>query len=303
VRRPLALAVAAAALAIGACGDDTTESDGTAVDSTTVDDVELVPGESTTTVPRTPKPTVSVPTEMPTELQITDLVVGTGYAAAPGDTVVVDYVGVRTVDGVEFDSSYERGIPYDFPLGQGRVIAGWDQGLIGIQVGTTRQLDVPAELAYGDSPPGGSAIQPGDALTFVVEARGVIPAPDPADAPTDIALEPSVDATDLSVVDLVVGTGEPVAAGRTAVIHMLLVQGDTVEVLLNTWENGEPFSFQLVEGGSIPGLVTGIEGMRIGGQRIITIPFDEAFGPGGDPQLGLPANTDLIVVAELFGLY
>ena len=302
MRRPLALAVATA-LALTACGDDTSESDGTAVDSTAVDDVELIPGESTTTVPRTPKPAVSVPAQIPTELQITDLVAGTGYAAALGDTVVVDYVGVRTADGVEFDSSYERGIPYSFPLGQGRVIAGWDQGLIGIQVGTTRQLDVPAELAYGESPPGGSAIQPGDALTFVIEARGVIPAPDPADAPTDVALEPSVDAAELSIVDLVVGTGEPVAAGRTAVIHMLLVQGDTVEVLFNTWENGEPFSFQLVEGDSIPGLVTGIEGMRIGGRRIITMPPDEAFGPGGDPQLGLPANTDLIVVAELFGTY
>jgi len=302
VRRPLAQFLVAA-LAFAACGDDTTESDGTVVDSTTVDDVELIPGESTTTVPRTAKPTVSVPAEIPTELQITDLVVGTGYAAAIGDTLVVDYVGVRTADGVEFDSSYGRGIPYDFPLGQGRVIEGWEQGLIGMQVGTRRQLDVPAELAYGDNPPGGSVIQPGDALSFVIEARGVIPAPDPADAPTDIALEPSVGATEVTVADVVVGTGEPVAAGDNAVIHMLLVQGDNEAILFNTWENGEPFLFTLVEGGSIPGLVTGIEGMRVGGRRVITIPFDEAFGPGGDPQLGLPANTDLIVVAELFGMY
>ncbi|HEX4983491.1 MAG TPA: FKBP-type peptidyl-prolyl cis-trans isomerase [Ilumatobacteraceae bacterium] len=310
--RPLAFTVLAI-LALSACGDGTADdaTDGTVAttgtvdtaDGTTVEDLELIPGDSTTTLPRTAKPVVSVPAAIPTELQITDLVAGTGYAAAIGDTVVVDYVGVRTADGVEFDNSYERGIPYDFPLGQGRVIEGWDQGLIGIQVGTRRQLDVPAELAYGDSPPGGSAIQPGDALTFVIEARGVIPAPDPADAPTDLALEPSVGATELSVVDVVVGTGEPVAAGRTAVIHMLLVQGDTEAILFNTWENGEPFLFELVEGGSIPGLVAGIEGMRVGGRRVITIPFDEAFGPGGDPQLGLPANTDLIVVAELFGLY
>ena len=89
------------------------------VDGTTVDDVELIPGESTTTVPRTPKPAVSVPAQIPTELQITDLMTGTGYAAAVGDHLVVDYVGVRTADGVEFDNGYERGIPYDFPLGQG----------------------------------------------------------------------------------------------------------------------------------------------------------------------------------------
>ena len=196
------------------------------VDGTTVDDVELIPGESTTTIPRTPEPAVSVPAAIPTELLVTDLDAGTGYAAAVGDTLLVDYVGVRTVDGVEFDSSYERGIPYAFPLGQGRVIAGWDQGLVGIQVGTQRQLDVPPDLAYGDSPPGGSVIQPGDALTFVIEARAVVPAPDPIAAPTDIAFEPSVGATDLAVVDLVVGTGPPIAAGQTAVVHMLFVRGD-----------------------------------------------------------------------------
>ena len=301
VRRPLALVVIAA-LALGACGDGTSESEGT-TDSTTVSDVELIPGESTTTVPRTPKPPVSVPAQVPTELQITDLVTGTGYAAAVGDHLVVDYVGVRTADGVEFDNSYERGIPYDFPLGQGRVVAGWEQGLIGIQVGTRRQLDVPAELAYGDNPPGGSVIQPGDALTFVIEARAVVPAPDPADAPTDVALEPSVGATELSVVDIVVGTGDPIPAGRTAVVHMLLVRGDNEAILYNTWESGEPFLIELVEGDSVPGIIAGVEGMRIGGRRVITMPPDQAFGPGGDPQLGLPANTDLIVVAELFGLY
>ena len=305
MRRPLALAVAVAALAIGACGDDGDESGGSdeTVAATTIDDVELVPGASTTTIPRTPKPAVAVPTAIPTELQITDLVAGTGYAAAIGDTLMVDYVGVRTVDGVEFDNSYERGIPYDFPLGQGRVVEGWEQGLIGIQVGTRRQLDIPATLAYGDNPPGGSVIQPGDALTFVIEARAVIPARDPADAAANLDLEPSVGATELSVVDLAVGTGEPIAAERTAVVHMLLVRGDTAEILFNTWENGEPLQVILAEGGSVPGLVAGIEGMRVGGRRMITMPPDEAFGPGGDPQLGLPANTDLIVVAELFGLY
>ncbi len=304
MRRPLVL-TAVFAIALGACGDGGERSDGTdaTVDLTTVDEVEPLPGESAPTVPRSPKPSVAVPASIPTELQITDLVAGTGYAAAAGDTLMVDYVGVRSADGVEFDNSYERGIPYDFALGQGRVIAGWDQGLVGIQVGTSRQLDVPASLAYGDNPPGGSVIQPGDALTFVIEARAVIPVRDPAEALTALDLEPSVGATELAVVDAVVGTGAPIAAGRTAVIHMVLVRGDNEEVLFNTWENGEPFQFALAEGGSIPGLVAGIEGMRVGGRRVITMPPDEAFGPGGDPQLGLPANTDLIAVAELFGAY
>ncbi|MGH9132389.1 MAG: FKBP-type peptidyl-prolyl cis-trans isomerase [Ilumatobacteraceae bacterium] len=301
-RRPAITLVAA--LALGACGDGSTESGDTSDTSDTiVDDIELIPGASTTTVPRTPEPIVAVPAEIPSELKITDLETGSGHAAASGDTVVLDYVGVRTADGVEFDSSYDRPIPLGLLLGRGEVIAGWEQGLIGIQVGTVRQLDIPADLAYGDNPPGGSVIQPGDALTFVVEARAVIPAPDPADAPVDLAIEPSAGATELAVVEVVEGTGDPVAAGQVAVVHMLLVRGDNEAVLFNTWENGEPFQIKLVDGGSVPGLVEGIEGMRIGGRRVITMPPDEAFGPGGDPQLGLPANTDLIVIAELFGLY
>jgi peptidylprolyl isomerase len=307
VRRPLALAVVVAvALLLGACGDDPSQADEStpaSVDGTTVDDVDLIPGESTTTIPRTPEPAVSVPAAIPTALMVTDLRRGTGYAAAVGDTLLVDYVGVRTVDGVEFDSSYDRGIPYAFPLGQGRVIDGWEQGLVGIQVGGQRQLDVPTDLAYADSPPGGSVIQPGDALTFVIEARAVVPAPDRIAAPADIAFEPSVGAEDLVVADLVVGTGPPIEAGQTAVVHMLFVRGDDNAILFDTWANGDPLQFQLVDGGSAPGLVTGLEGMRVGGRRMITMPPDQAFGPGGDPQLGLPANTDLIVVAELFGMY
>lgn len=304
MRRPLALTVVVtAALASAACGDDTDDGTAGTVAATTVEDLELLPGDWTTTIPRTPKPAVSVPAQIPTELQITDLVAGTGYAAAGGDTVFVDYVGVRTVDGIEFDNSYERGIPFDFALGQGRVIAGWDQGLIGIQVGTRRQLDIPGPLAYGDSPPGGSVIQPGDALTFVIEARAVIPLRDPAEALVDLDLVPSVGATEVVVADVAVGTGEPVAAGKTAVVHMLLVSGDTEKVLLNTWDGDGAVPIMLVEGGSLPGLVEGIEGMRVGGRRVITMPPDDAFGPGGEPEIGLPANTDLIVVAELFGLY
>ncbi len=315
--RPLALAVGVAlVLVLGACGDDdTTDNTGSAtsaptdtstgtVDATTVDDIELIPGDSTTTiVPRAPKPAVSVPADTPSELQITDLVAGTGYAASARDTLVVDYVGVRTADGVEFDNSYDRPFPFGFPLGQGRVVEGWEQGLIGVQVGTQRQLDVPSDLAYGDNPPGGSAVQAGDALTFVIEVRAVIPAPDPADAPLDLPLEPSVGASELSVVDVVDGTGEPINAGQVAVVHVLLVRGDDGTILYNTWETGEPLQVQLVEGDTMQGLVKGLTLMRVGGRRLLTLPPDEAFGPGGDPELGLPANTDLIVVAELFGMY
>ena len=304
--RPLALAsIAAFALALAACGDDPSQADdstATSVDGTTLDDVELIPGESTTTIPRTPEPAVSVPAEIPTELLVTDLRHGTGYAAAVGDTVLVDYVGVRTVDGVEFDSSYERGIPYAFPLGQGRVIAGWDQGLVGIQVGTQRQLDVPTDLAYGDSPPGGSVIQPGDALSFVIEARAVVPAPDPIAAPTDIAFEPSVGA-DRSWRS---STSSSAPARRSRPVRRrsrtcCSCAVTTRRSCSTPGRTATPCSSSSSTADRHRASSPGSKGMRVGGRRMITMPPDQAFGPGGDPQLGLPANTDLIVVAELFG--
>ncbi len=126
------------------------------------------------TTPVPPKPEVVIPTEPVTELIITDLVEGTGEGAQNGDTVVVHYVGVRSEDGEEFDNSYDRGEPFPVVLGSGGVIAGWEQGLLGVKAGGQRQLDIPAELAYGDSDRG--TIRPGDALTFIVDVVSVTPA-------------------------------------------------------------------------------------------------------------------------------
>jgi peptidylprolyl isomerase len=124
------------------------------------------------TFPALPKPDVEVPAEAPTDLAITVLSPGEGPEAEVGDTVLVDYVGVRTEDGTEFDNSYERGQQFPVQLGAGRVIQGWDEGLVGAQAGSQIQLDIPAELAYGDNP-SGTIIQPGDALTFVIDVRSV----------------------------------------------------------------------------------------------------------------------------------
>jgi peptidylprolyl isomerase len=121
----------------------------------------------------TEKPEVEFPGgEPPTDLQVTDLTVGDGAEATPGSTVQVHYVGVAYSTGDEFDASYNRGTPLEFPLGAGYVIAGWDQGVAGMKVGGRRQLVIPPHLAYGDRGAGG-AIQPGETLIFVVDLVGV----------------------------------------------------------------------------------------------------------------------------------
>ena len=164
---------AASCIVLAACGDDDdrlpvldtspTQPPGTEAPTTTID---------------TGKPAVSLPEQLPTELVVTDLVEGTGEPAKKGDSITVNYVGVRSEDGTEFDNSYDRGQPYTLTLGEGGVIAGWDEGLIGAKAGGRRQLDIPAALAYGDQG-AGEVIKPGDALSFVIDVVSITPAPVP----------------------------------------------------------------------------------------------------------------------------
>lgn len=119
------------------------------------------------------KPMIDFPEgPAPDELVITDLVLGSGPEAVPGKTVDVHYVGVAFSSGEEFDSSYDRGEPLPFPLGAGRVIQGWDQGIVGMLVGGRRQLVIPPHLAYGSRGAGG-AIGPNETLIFVCDLVGV----------------------------------------------------------------------------------------------------------------------------------
>lgn len=107
----------------------------------------------------------------PADLEITDLILGEGAEATAGDLVAVHYVGVAYSSGEEFDASYGRG-PIQFPLGTGRVIPGWDQGIQGMKVGGRRKLVIPPHLAYGDRGAGG-AIAPGETLIFVCDLVSV----------------------------------------------------------------------------------------------------------------------------------
>jgi len=121
----------------------------------------------------TRKPVVEIPDgPPPTELVIEDLVVGEGAEAVSGTSPSMQYVGVAWSSKQQFDASWDRGQPFSFRLGQGQVIAGWDQGVAGMRVGGRRRLTIPAELGYGARGAGG-AIGPGETLVFVVDLLGV----------------------------------------------------------------------------------------------------------------------------------
>ena len=115
------------------------------------------------------KPEVEVPEgPPPKELEVTDLTEGEGPEAQPGDTVSVQYVGVNYSDGSEFDASWDTGQPFEFQLGAGAVIPGWDEGVVGMKEGGRRQLVIPPELGYGrqGQPPD---IPPNETLVFVID--------------------------------------------------------------------------------------------------------------------------------------
>ncbi|MDQ4091787.1 MAG: FKBP-type peptidyl-prolyl cis-trans isomerase [Actinomycetota bacterium] len=120
------------------------------------------------------KPQVTVPTgeAPPTDLVIEDIEEGTGAEAAAGNTVDVHYVGVAWSTGRQFDASWDRPGNFSFPLGAGRVIAGWDQGVAGMKVGGRRRITIPPELGYGAAGAGG-VIKGGETLVFVVDLLGV----------------------------------------------------------------------------------------------------------------------------------
>ena len=109
----------------------------------------------------------TTPTSGVPELQITDIVVGTGDEAIAGKSVSVLYTGTLT-DGKKFDSAIDPGKPFIFALGQGQVIKGWDQGVAGMKVGGKRKLIIPPYLGYGERGAGG-LIPPNATLVFDVE--------------------------------------------------------------------------------------------------------------------------------------
>src|SRR3954449_8574569 len=170
MRRPIALAAAVAAIAVAGCGrsgqNTTPRGGGQSVQGLTL------PKEASdiNVKPVIPKPQGAPPTA----LQARDVVQGNGAkVAASGNTLTVQYVGVSWSTGAQFDSTWDRGKkPFSFPLGQGMVIPGWDQGLIGMRVGGRRELVIPPALGYGPQgqPP---AIGPNETLVVVIDLKKI----------------------------------------------------------------------------------------------------------------------------------
>jgi peptidylprolyl isomerase len=110
--------------------------------------------------------------DIPFDLVIEDIAVGDGQEATRGSKIAVHYVGVAFSTGEEFDASWNRGQPFEFKLGKGQVIPGWDAGVQGMRVGGRRKLTIPSAMAYG-ARGAGDAIKPHEPLVFVVDLLSI----------------------------------------------------------------------------------------------------------------------------------
>ncbi|MBA4381087.1 MAG: peptidylprolyl isomerase [Sideroxydans sp.] len=226
-----------------------------------------------------------------TTLIKTDTKLGEGAVAQAGQTVIVHYTGwlydesAPNNKGAKFDSSLDRNEPFDFPLGGGRVIQGWDEGVAGMQEGGERTLVIPSEMGYG-ARGAGDVIPPNAKLVFDVKLLKVIK-------------------TDM--VDTKVGEGDEAQEGHHVTVHYTgwLFDKNAAENKGTKFDSSrdrdEPFEFPLGMGRVIQGWDMGVQGMKIGGQRTLVIPPEMGYGRRGAGGV-IPPNATLVFEVELLAV-
>lgn len=202
-----------------------------------------------------------------------------------GDTVKMHYVGhLDNKDGKVFDSSRERGQPFQVELGAGQVIQGWERGLLGMKEGEHRTLSIPHYLAYGDNAKG-PIIKPKSRLFFEVEFVGFV-------KPGKLIMKTTKE-----------GKGEAIAAGQTGKFHYTgwLDGFNGKDSFDSSKKPGrKPFQVKLGAGQVIKGWDEGLVGMKPGEIRQLEIPYNLAYGPKG--RSGIPPYATLYFEVEYLGL-
>lgn len=243
-------------------------------------------------------PTITIPSEPPADALVTKtLVTGTGPVVQAGDLLVVNYLGETWDDGNVFDSSFDRGQPASFPIGVGKVIAGWDAALVGQTVGSRVVMAIPPSLGYGDAGQPDAKISGDDTLVFVVDILGAY-APDatgsstPTDAdltglptvtgspgtqPTLTVPSGTVPPKKVSTVVLAEGDGPKVTAGSFVIVQYEAVAWNGTS-LGSTWTAGEPQGVSVGLAAS-PTPFDELVGLPVGSRVLLLVPAQS----GGDP--------------------
>lgn len=302
-KRYLLIVLLAVGLIVAACGSGDEEPA-----SEAAPDVEVVQLEETE--PETAAETASESEEssetmvveeiegLTTEsgLQFIEVEAGDGPKPTAGQTVQVHYTG-KLLDGTEFDSSV-GGDPFTFTLGQGQVIAGWDEGIAMLNTGGKAMLIIPPDLAYGERGAGG-VIPPDATLAFDVELVAIVEGS--PDAPTEVdEADYTETESGLRYYDFEVGESDSPEEGDLIDVHYTgwLTDGTKFDSSL---DRGSPISFALGQGQVIPGWDEGLSTMQVGGKRQLLIPADLAYGETGAGGV-IPPDATLIFEVELVGI-
>ncbi|MDC0717844.1 FKBP-type peptidyl-prolyl cis-trans isomerase [Nannocystis bainbridge] len=231
-------------------------------------------------------------------LTVEEFVLGDGAEAVKGGEVEVHYTGYLT-DGVIFDTSKKRNRAFTFPLGEGRVIKGWDEGVAGMKVGGKRRLIVPAALGYGDRRAG--KIPPGATLVFTIELLAFTPPPPPPQPLTAFEAKPLSTKTladGVKSTEYKVGEGPEAKAGDMVGVHYRGTLKDGTE--FDSSLTRKPIVFPLGQGRVIKGWDIGIAGMKVGTLRKLEIPANVAYGERAKGRI--PPNSDLTFTVELMSI-
>ena len=263
-----------------------------------------------------------------TQLTIIDREPGDASSAlvASGSPILVHYTGwlydpaAPDGKGTQFDSSRTRVAPFSFIVGVGRVIKGWDQGVIGMKINGKRTLIIPASLAYGerDRP----KIPANSNLMFDIELISIVQTgasglgaststsasapPTVASGPMRLAPKASLPmiATDLTIIDQLVGTGQTAEAGSSVTVHYTgwlydaKLPGGKGKEFDSSVKSGKPFAFPLGGKRVIRGWDEGVAGMKVKGKRTLIIPSQFGYGERGAGGV-IPPNATLIFDVEL----
>ncbi|PCH96188.1 MAG: peptidylprolyl isomerase [Bacteroidetes bacterium] len=221
---------------------------------------------------------------------------GTGIAPKVGDKIVAHYTGTL-LDGTKFDSSVDRGKPFEFPLGKGRVIKGWDEGFALLHVGDKAILTIPPELAYGERVTG--KIPANSTLIFEVELLNVVERV--VAKPFDIeGKETKLTESGLKYIMVKEGDGVFPTIGQQVFVHYTGYLEDG-KIFDSSVERGQPLPFPLGKGRVIKGWDEGVALLKKGGKARLIIPPDLAYGERGYPGL-IPANAILTFDVELIDI-
>jgi len=214
-----------------------------------------------------------------TKLVFIDLVLGTGVAAKKGDIVTLNYKG-SLQDGKVFDDT-EKKPPIAFELGKGTVIKGWDNGVPGMMKGGKRVLQIPPDLGYG-AKGAGKDIPGGATLIFQVELLRI----DSKEKKAVIEIEETQE-----------GTGNGAENGDIVKVHYTgsFVNGTKFDSSL---DRNQPLDVTIGKTGLIAGFTQGLIGLKVGGKRRVTIPYQLAYGEQGRPPV-IPPMATLVFDLEL----